>query len=113
MDCLFCKIVNKEIPANIAFEDDDVLAFHDISPQAPKHVLVIPKKHIATLNDIENGDVELVGKVVQRAKFIAADLGVDESGYRLVLNCNKDAGQAVFHIHCHLLGGRPLQWPPG
>lgn len=113
MDCLFCKIVDKTIPANIAYEDDDVLAFHDISPQAPKHVLVIPKKHISTLNEIENEDLELVGKIVQRAKLLAAELGVDESGYRLVLNCNKDGGQSVYHIHCHMLGGRALQWPPG
>lgn len=113
MDCLFCKIVNKEIPATIAYEDDDVLAFHDISPQAPKHVLVIPKKHIATLNDIKEEDATLIGKVVQCAKTVAADLGLAESGYRLVMNCNSDAGQEVFHIHCHLLGGRKMQWPPG
>ncbi len=113
MDCLFCKIVDKSIPANIAYEDEEVMAFHDISPQAPHHVLIIPKKHIPTLNDIEDNDVELVGKVVKCAKHLAAEMGVADSGYRLVMNCNSDAGQAVFHIHCHMLAGRTLQWPPG
>lgn len=113
MDCLFCKIVAREIPATIAYEDDEVLAFHDISPQAPQHVLVIPKKHIPTVNDIQQEDAELIGKMTLCAQKVAADLGVDLSGYRLVMNCNKDAGQEVFHIHCHLLGGRKMKWPPG
>lgn len=113
MDCLFCKIIDKSIPAKIAYEDDNVLAFHDISPQAPHHILIIPKKHIATLNDIKDDDIELIGKMTQTAKNLAIDLGIDQSGYRLVWNCNKNAGQAVFHIHCHLLGGRHLMWPPG
>ena len=100
MDCLFCSIVRKEIPAHIIFEDDNVLAFHDISPQAPQHVLVIPKKHVTTLNDVNEDDAALMGTIIYRAKEIAAELGVDEKGYRLVLNCNQDGGQSVFHIHC-------------
>lgn len=113
MNCLFCNIIDREQPADIVYEDDDVLAFHDISPQAPMHVLVIPKRHIATLNDLAPSDAELVGKVIYRAKEIATSNGYENSGYRLVINCNQDAGQAVFHIHCHVLGGRKLQWPPG
>jgi histidine triad (HIT) family protein len=113
MDCLFCKIVEKKQPAKILYEDDDVLAFEDISPQAPTHVLIIPKKHIATTNDIEVSDLKLVGAVVYRASELAKELGIAERGYRLVFNCNQHAGQAVFHIHCHLLGGRRMQWPPG
>ncbi len=113
MDCLFCKIVNREVPADIVYEDDDFLAFRDISPQAPTHVLVIPKKHIATLNDLTNNNVELVGNLVLKAKEIAAKEGIASNGYRLVMNCNNNGGQTVFHIHAHLLGGRFMQWPPG
>ncbi|WP_415900309.1 histidine triad nucleotide-binding protein [Neptuniibacter sp. QD48_11] len=112
MDCLFCKIINKEIPAEIIYEDEHVIAFNDISPQAPTHALIIPRKHIATLNDISAEDTEVVGHVVKTASTIAKQLGIDESGYRTVFNCNSDGGQTVYHIHLHLLGGKPMGWPP-
>lgn len=112
-DCLFCKIINGDVPADVVYQDDDVLAFRDISPQAPTHVLVIPRKHIATLNDIQPDDAELVGKLYLAAQKIAADEGIAEPGYRAVMNCNAGAGQTVFHIHLHVLGGRNLSWPPG
>ena len=113
MSCLFCKIVNREIPASIVYEDDQILAFNDIGPQAPTHVLVVPKKHIATLNDVQDIDARLVGTLVQRAAAIAKERGIDAAGYRTVFNTNRDAGQTVFHIHLHLIGGRSLGWPPG
>ncbi len=113
MDCLFCKIIDREIPSDIVYEDDDVLAFRDVSPQAPMHVLVVPKQHIPSLNDLTPEETELMGKIVYRAKELAAQHGHDKNGYRLVLNCNQDGGQAVFHIHCHVLGGRAMHWPPG
>lgn len=112
-DCLFCRIVAGEIPAKIAYQDDDVLAFHDINPQAPLHVLVIPRKHIATINELQADDAALVGKLFLAAKQIAADAGYAEGGYRVVMNCGADAGQTVFHIHLHVLAGRGLSWPPG
>jgi len=112
MDCLFCKIINKEIPAEIIYEDDNVIAFNDISPQAPTHALIIPRKHIATLNDISAEDTQVVGHMVKAAATIAKQLGIDESGYRTVFNCNSDGGQTVYHIHLHLLGGKPMGWPP-
>lgn len=113
MDCLFCSIANKDIPAEILYEDESVIAFRDIHAQAPTHALVIPKKHIATINDIESDDNELIGHMVQAAKKIAADVGATDKGYRLVMNCNDDGGQTVYHIHLHVLAGRSLQWPPG
>jgi len=113
MDTIFGKIIKREIPADIVYEDDDVLAFRDIDPKAPIHILIIPKKPIPTVNDIEIEDAELIGKIIIAAKKIAKEMGIDQSGYRLVMNCNKDAGQTVFHLHCHLLGGRQLLWPPG
>lgn len=113
MDCLFCKIISKEIPAKIVYEDDTVLAFEDINPQAPFHVLVIPKKHIATSLDVKEEDHALIGRLLQTANSLARERGVAEKGFRTVLNCNRDAGQTVFHIHLHLLGGRPMSWPPG
>jgi len=113
MNCLFCKIIKKEIPAKIVFEDDRVLAFEDVNPQAPVHVLVIPKKHIATTLEIGEGDHALVGELVQAANRIARERGVAEQGFRTVMNCNRDAGQTVFHLHLHLLAGRPMSWPPG
>ncbi|EKD53648.1 MAG: hypothetical protein ACD_60C00162G0003 [uncultured bacterium] len=113
MDCLFCKIANGAIPAKVVYQDDLVLAFDDISPQAPHHKLIIPRKHIATLNDITIEDNLLISHIVQTAKKLAKDLGVAEQGYRLVMNCNAGAGQTVFHIHAHLLGGRQMIWPPG
>lgn len=111
--CLFCKIARKEIPAKIVYEDEDVVAFDDIKPQAPLHVLIIPRTHIAKVADLDDKDAIIVGKLVVAAKKIALARGMQESGYRIVLNCNKDAGQEVFHIHAHLLGGRKFAWPPG
>ena len=112
-DCLFCKMVAGEIQPDVVFEDDEVLAFRDQNPQAPLHVLVIPKKHIATTNDLTPDTAGVVGKLYLAAKQIAADEGVAEPGYRMVMNCNAGAGQSVYHIHLHLLGGRALGWPPG
>ena len=112
-DCLFCKIVNREIPGSIVYEDDRVLAFNDINPQAPTHVLLVPKRHIATLNDLTPSDDEIVGELARRAAAIAKERGIAAGGYRTVFNTNRDAGQTVFHIHLHLLGGRSMQWPPG
>ena len=112
-DDLFEKIIRREIPADIVFENDDVLAFRDIDPQAPVHVLVIPKRRIATINDLEPGDAELMGRMVLAAREIAAQEGLSDNGYRLVFNCNRDGGQSVYHIHLHLLGGRRMTWPPG
>ena len=112
-DCLFCKIVAREIPASIVYEDDRLLAFNDISPQAPTHVLVVTKRHIATLNDLAAGDDAIVGEMVRRAAAIAKERGIDAGGFRTVFNTNRDAGQSVFHIHLHLIGGRSLAWPPG
>jgi len=112
-DCLFCKMVAGEISPDTVYETDDVLAFRDINSQAPVHVLVIPKKHIATLNDMQSTDVELFGKLFHAATEVARLEGVDDSGYRSVMNCNADAGQAVFHVHLHVLGGRAMSWPPG
>ena len=112
-DCLFCKIIAGEIPSEKVYEDNNVFAFRDISPVAPLHVLIIPKKHIATINDIESADAETVGQLFLAAKNIAAQEGYTEAGYRTVMNCGEAAGQTVFHIHLHLLAGRDLEWPPG
>ena len=112
-NCLFCKIVAGEIPADIVYESDTAIAFRDINPQAPTHVLIIPRKHIATINDIEVHDNALVGSLYSAARDIAATEGIADDGYRVVMNCNAAAGQTVFHIHLHLLGGRSLGWPPG
>jgi histidine triad (HIT) family protein len=111
--CLFCRIAAGQIPASLVYQDERVVAFNDINPQAPSHVLVIPRRHIATLNDLSAEDDAIVGEVVRRAAAIARDLGLSERGYRTVFNCNAEAGQTVFHIHLHLLGGRPMRWPPG
>lgn len=111
-DCLFCKIIKRELPSEIVYEDDDVLAFRDIKPQAPVHVLIIPKRHIASLDDLTKEDENAMGRAMLVASKLARDLGISE-GYRVVTNCGKDAGQSVFHIHMHLLGGRSLGWPPG
>ena len=113
MNCLFCKIIEKKIPAKIVYEDEQVLAFENINPQSPVHILVIPKKHIPTTLDISADENDLVGKMVQTANRIARDKGVAERGFRLVMNCNKESGQTVFHIHLHLLAGRKMHWPPG
>ena len=112
-DCLFCKIAGGDVPATIIYQDEQLVAFRDINPQAPTHVLVIPRAHIATLNDATVDHNTLVGEMVRRASLIAKELGHGQNGYRAVLNCNADAGQTVFHIHLHLLAGRPMTWPPG
>jgi histidine triad (HIT) family protein len=112
-DCLFCRIVKREIPSSIVYEDDRVLAFNDINPQAPTHVLVVPKRHIDSLNELAPGDDAIVGELVRRAAAIAKERGISASGYRTVFNTNREAGQTVFHIHLHLLGGRAMHWPPG
>ncbi len=112
-DCIFCKIAAGEIPATKVLETDDVVVFRDLNPQAPTHLLAIPRKHIATINDLTEDDAELVGKLYLAAKQVAADEGIADSGYRTVMNCGEGAGQTVFHIHLHILGGRPLTWPPG
>ena len=112
-DTIFGKILRKEIPAIVVFEDDQVLAFRDVSPQAPTHILIIPKRPIATLNDAQNSDKELLGHLILTAQKIAQNEGIASDGYRLVLNCNENGGQSVSHIHFHLLGGRKLSWPPG
>ncbi len=111
-DSIFTKIIKREIPASIIFEDDDVIAFNDISPKAPVHILVVPKKQIETINDLKENQAELIGKVILRAKDIAIKMGIDERGYRLIFNCNEDGGQSVPHIHCHLIGGKKLGWSP-
>jgi histidine triad (HIT) family protein len=112
-DCLFCKIVRHEIPASIEYEDDRVLAFNDVNPQAPTHVLVIPREHIESLNDATQKDEAVLGHLQRVAARVANDLGHEESGYRTVINTGAGAGQSVFHLHVHMLGGRPLNWPPG
>jgi histidine triad (HIT) family protein len=112
-DCLFCKVAAGQIPSTIVYEDAKVVAFKDITPQAPTHILVIPRRHIATLNELTAEDDALVGEMTRRAAAIAKDQGLADGGYRVLFNCNADAGQTVFHIHMHLLGGRRLGWPPG
>lgn len=112
-DDLFMKIIGREIPADIVHEDEEILAFRDIDPQAPVHILVVPKRRIPTINDLEADDAALVGRMVLAARQLAADEGLSEDGYRLVFNCNEKGGQSVFHIHLHLLGGRQMKWPPG
>ena len=112
-DTIFDKIVRREIPADIVYEDDDILAFRDVSPQAPVHVLFVPKKSLATLNDAGPQDAELLGKMLLAAAAYAKRQGFAEKGYRCLINCNEDGGQTVFHLHLHLLAGRPMHWPPG
>lgn len=110
---LFSKIVERKIPAKIVFEDELCLAFHDINPQAPTHILLIPKKEIATMNDTTDGDQMLLGHLLLKAREIAKQEGLSDRGYRLVINTGENGGQSVYHIHLHILGGRPLGWPPG
>ncbi len=112
-DCIFCKIADGEIQSTIVYSDDDLVAFEDVNPQAPVHILVIPRRHISTLNDLSVGDSDTTAKMIIAAAKIAKDRGISDSGYRLVFNCNRGAGQSVFHIHMHLLGGRSMNWPPG
>lgn len=111
--CLFCRIVAGELPASIVYQDEELVAFNDINPQAPVHVLVVPRRHIASLNELVEADDALLGAMIRRAAAIARERGVSQSGYRTVFNCNRDAGQSVFHVHLHLLGGRRFAWPPG
>lgn len=111
-ETIFTKIINREIPASIVYEDDEVIAFNDIDPKAPVHVLIVPKKVIPTINDADESDSVLLGKIILTAKKIAMQLGIAERGYRLVMNCNKEGCQSVFHIHCHLIGGKQLGWQP-
>lgn len=113
MDCLFCKIASQELPAKIIYQDDHVVAFDDIHPQAPQHKIIIPIKHIATINDLTDEDSDLIGRMTKVAAQLAKQLNIADDGYRLVMNCNAGAGQSVFHIHMHLLGGRSMAWPPG
>jgi histidine triad (HIT) family protein len=113
MSCLFCRIIAGEIPGKFLHQDDRLVVLQDINPQAPLHVLVIPRKHVATLNDLSQEDDGLVGEMLRRAAIVAREHGVADSGYRAVFNCNREAGQTVFHIHLHVLGGRSLGWPPG
>ncbi|MCM2258273.1 MAG: histidine triad nucleotide-binding protein [Vicinamibacteria bacterium] len=113
MACLFCEIVAGRIPSKKAFEDDELYAFHDIAPQAPTHILVVPKRHITSPNDLAAGDDALIGRMVRTAKELAREAGLAERGYRLNFNCGPDAGYSVFHVHLHLLGGRSFHWPPG
>jgi len=112
-DCLFCKMVRREIAPEVVYENDDVLAFHDVNPQAPTHILVIPKKHISSINELGSDDAALIGKMYLAAQTIAAEVGIATGGYRTLVNCGSDGGQTVFHIHMHLLGGRQMTWPPG
>lgn len=111
--CLFCKIAQHEIPSKIVFENDEVTAFEDINPQAPTHILIVPRRHVETLNELTEQDALMLGKMVHTAIEIAKDRKISSSGYRLVWNTNRGAGQSVFHIHLHLLGGRAMAWPPG
>ena len=111
--CLFCKIVQKEIPAKVLFENDELLAFSDIKPVAPTHALVIPKRHIESLNEASPDDAALLGRLLLAAQRVAREAGIDKSGWRVVLNIGENAGQSVFHVHAHVLGGRSMAWPPG
>tara|TARA_B100001778_G_C18593852_1_gene633605 strand:+ start:1367 stop:1765 length:399 start_codon:yes stop_codon:yes gene_type:complete len=112
-DCLFCKIVEKKIPADIVYESEDIIAFKDIEPKAPIHCLIIPKKHISTINDIDGSNSNIIGLMYEAAAQLARTLNVDKDGYRVVMNCNSNGGQTVYHIHLHFLAGRRFSWPPG
>jgi histidine triad (HIT) family protein len=112
-DCLFCRIIAGEIPGTIVYQDDRVVAFKDVNPQAPMHVLVVPRRHVASLNELSADDDALIGEMIRRGAALAKEQGHAERGYRTVFNCNADAGQTVFHIHLHVLGGRAFRWPPG
>lgn len=112
-DCLFCKIIQKKIPSSSVYEDDHYYAFNDIHPQAPIHILIIPKTHIARVYDFSKENIAILGEMILLANKIAIDHHIDQSGYRLVINCNPGAGQSVYHIHLHLIGGRSMKWPPG
>ena len=111
--CLFCQIIEGEIPTNLVYQDDLTIAFDDINPQAPSHILIVPRKHIATLNNLSDSDTLITGHMIKVAQQLAKENHLEKDGYRIVMNCNQHGGQTVFHIHLHLLGGRQLQWPPG
>ena len=113
MNCIFCKIAEGDLPSRKVYEDEEVVAFHDVNPQAPVHVLVIPKKHIARLSDMNEGDVSLMGKLMLTAKKVAEELNIHDDGFRLVINNGANAHQTVFHVHVHVMGGRRFTWPPG
>jgi histidine triad (HIT) family protein len=113
MTCLFCRIIAGEIPGKFLYQDDRLVVLQDVNPQAPLHALVIPRKHVDSLNDLSAEDDGLIGEMIRRAAAVARERGVSERGYRTVFNCNSEAGQTVFHIHLHVLGGRPMAWPPG
>ncbi len=113
MSCLFCRIIAGEIPGTFLYQDDRLVVLQDVNPQAPLHVLIVPRKHVATLNDLTPEEDGLIGEMFRRAALVARERGVADTGYRAVFNCNREAGQTVFHIHLHLLGGRPMAWPPG
>ena len=113
INCVFCKIAHGKIAAEVVYKNDRIIAFRDINPQAPIHILIIPRKHIATINDLTTADKDIIGEIFLIAKEIANTENLSERGYRLVFNCNREAGQAVYHIHLHLLGGRRMNWPPG
>ncbi|MDR2783465.1 MAG: histidine triad nucleotide-binding protein [Treponema sp.] len=112
-DCIFCKIIRGEIPSKKIYEDDEMLAFHDVAPHAPVHFLIIPKRHIRNIMETETADVSLLGRLLYKAQELAKDMGCGENGARFVVNCKKDGGQTVDHLHLHVLGGRFLDWPPG
>ncbi|KOF57013.1 MULTISPECIES: histidine triad nucleotide-binding protein [Clostridium] len=112
-DCVFCKIVKGEIPSNKVYEDDKIISFKDLNPEAPVHVLIIPKKHISSLNDVNDEDAEIIAHIFKTVPKLVKELGIDEAGYRIVSNCGENGGQSVPHVHFHLLGGRSLNWPPG
>ena len=111
--CVFCKIINGDIAAKKVYENEHIIAFNDIDPKAPVHILVIPKKHIRSINELNSSDINLAGEIILAAKKIAKDQGVDSKGFRVVFNTNDDGGQTVYHIHMHIMGGRQMQWPPG
>jgi histidine triad (HIT) family protein len=112
-DCLFCRVIAGELPASVVYENEKLVAIADVHPQAPLHVLLIPRRHVATLNDLVEADDALVGEMVRRAAAIAKEQGYSQRGYRTLFNCNREAGQSIYHLHLHLLAGRPLRWPPG
>lgn len=112
-ECIFCRIIEGEVPSEVVYTDDEVAAFRDVNPQAPVHILIVPRSHMPRISDVGVDDYRLMGKLIGVANRLAKDEGVAESGYRLIFNCNRDAGQGVFHLHLHLLGGRKMGWPPG
>lgn len=113
LDCIFCRIANHEISSTIIYEDEQIIAFEDIDPQAPVHVLIVPKKHITTLSDLKENETEFLQQILMIARTVSTIKNIEHSGFRIVLNCNPDGGQTVYHLHAHILGGRKMNWPPG